>query len=206
MLSKIPSTPLTMVLVLAIIAALSAALLAVTDSITAPVIEQVQEEKQAKAVETVLPETDNNPAQHPVVFEDAPDLIFFPASKREKPVGVAVRTYTDNGFSGRFWIMVGFLPDGSIYDTLVLQHAETPGLGQKMTKEKFKKQFRDKNPKDFVLKVKKDGGDVDAITAATISSRAYCDAIERAYNAFIEHKNELLTTNNAIGPAEEAQK
>jgi len=47
-------------------------------------------------------------------------------------------------------------------------------------------QFKGKNPKDFKLSVTKDGGDVDAITASTISSRAYCDAVERAYNAFVK--------------------
>jgi electron transport complex protein RnfG len=52
-----------------------------------------------------------------------------------------------------------------------------------MTEPEFKNQFNDKNPDEFVLKVKKDGGTVDAITAATISSRAFCDAVQKAYNA-----------------------
>jgi electron transport complex protein RnfG len=68
-------------------------------------------------------------------------------------------------------------------DISVLQHKETPGLGTKMTEEKFLVQFRGKNPGSFPLKVKKDGGQVDAITAATISSRAFCDALQRAYDA-----------------------
>ncbi len=51
-----------------------------------------------------------------------------------------------------------------------------------MTEPKFKDQFNEKNPAEFALKVKKDGGPVDAITAATISSRAFCDAVQRAYN------------------------
>ena len=64
----------------------------------------------------------------------------------------------------------------------VLEHKETPGLGTKMTEPLFKNQFIQKNPSEFILKVKKDGGPVDAITAATISSRAFCDAVQRAYN------------------------
>ncbi len=63
-----------------------------------------------------------------------------------------------------------------------LDHKETPGLGTKMTEPEFKEQFTGKNPAEFTLKVKKDGGPVDAITAATISSRAFCDAVQRAYN------------------------
>jgi Na+-translocating ferredoxin:NAD+ oxidoreductase subunit G len=76
--------------------------------------------------------------------------------------------------------MAGFLPDGSIYKVTVLDHKETPGLGTKMTDLKFSRQFLGKNPDSFKLLVKKDGGQVDAITAATISSRAYCDALQRA--------------------------
>jgi electron transport complex protein RnfG len=68
----------------------------------------------------------------------------------------------------------------------VISHAETPGLGEKMQKNKsdFSVQFMGKNPADFKLAVKKDRGDVDAITASTITSRAYCDAVQRAYNGF----------------------
>ena len=108
-------------------------------------------------------------------------------------VGTAIRTYTDEGFSGRFWIMVGFVNGDVISGTSVLEHKETPGLGDKMEKKKsFNKktgkswsdQFNGKNPMDFTLKVTKDGGDVDAITAATTSSRAFCDAAQRAYDEF----------------------
>ena len=70
-----------------------------------------------------------------------------------------------------------------------MQHKETPGLGDKTDSKKsnWNKQFREKDPSKFSLVVSKDGGDVDAITAATISSRAYCDAVQRAYDVFIEN-------------------
>jgi electron transport complex protein RnfG len=72
----------------------------------------------------------------------------------------------------------------------VLAHKETPGLGDKMdaSKSDFPLQFKGKNPADFKLHVTKDGGNVDAITAATISSRAFCDAVERAYVTFQKEK------------------
>ena len=87
--------------------------------------------------------------------------------------------------------MVGFLPDGTIYNYSVLEHKETPGLGDKMgvwfnNKEKPKSYILDKNPGISNLTVSKDNGDVDAITAATISSRAFLDAIDRAYKAYME--------------------
>ena len=97
-------------------------------------------------------------------------------------VGYAVNSYTNNGFSGYISLMAGFKPDGSVIGISVLEHKETPGLGTKMTEPEFKEQFTGKNPGESMLKVKKDGGDIDAITAATISSRAFCDAVQRAYN------------------------
>ena len=86
--------------------------------------------------------------------------------------------------------MVGFDNDGKIIDIVVLKHSETPGLGDKMKKDKsdFSLQFMGKDPATFKLAVKKDMGDVDAITASTISSRAYCDAVQRAYDKFMEVK------------------
>jgi electron transport complex protein RnfG len=80
--------------------------------------------------------------------------------------------------------MVGLKPDGTIFDTKVLEHQETPGLGTKMMEPRFKDQFVGKNPGTDKIKVKKDGGEIDAITAATISSRAFCDAVMRAWNAW----------------------
>ena len=82
--------------------------------------------------------------------------------------------------------MVGFDESGNILDVSVLEHKETPGLGTKMDDDKFKEQFRGKNPEEFNLEVKKDGGEVDAITAATISSRAFSDGVQRAYDALQE--------------------
>lgn len=88
--------------------------------------------------------------------------------------------------------MVGFNAEGNIFNTEVIAAAETPGLGDKINKDKsdFAKQFSGQNPESFKLSVKKDGGDVDAITAATISSRAYCDAIQRAYDVFMKVKED----------------
>ena len=68
----------------------------------------------------------------------------------------------------------------------VLEQKETPGLGTKMTDEGnvLLASFKDKNASEINMTVKKDGGDVDALTAATISSRAYAEAVAVAYEAF----------------------
>ncbi len=94
-------------------------------------------------------------------------------------VGYAVKSSTA-GFGGTLSLMVGVLPDGTIFNTKVLSHSETPGLGAKCTSDKkFMGQWYGFN-KDGNLTVKKDGGDVDAITASTITSRAYALAVAQA--------------------------
>jgi len=75
--------------------------------------------------------------------------------------------------------MVGLSSDGSVIDTYVLQHKETPGLGDKMAHEPFKSQFRTKSLQNAKWSVKKDGGDFDALTAATITSRAFTHGVKR---------------------------
>ena len=86
--------------------------------------------------------------------------------------------------------MIGFDAKGVIQKINVLEHSETPGLGTKMEEPKFKDQFLGKSPETFRLRVKKDGGDVDGITAATISSRAFSDAVERAHKFLLLYKKE----------------
>jgi electron transport complex protein RnfG len=88
---------------------------------------------------------------------------------------------TKSGFSGVVKLMVGFLPDGTINNVNVLQQAETPGLGTKMCDEGNPLLAGVKGKEGTAtFRVKKDGGEVDALTAATISSRAYLDAVNRA--------------------------
>jgi electron transport complex protein RnfG len=107
-------------------------------------------------------------------------------------VGYAVETVTQKGFSGEFRRMVGFEPDGNVRAVKVLSHNETPGLGSKMGDEGnvLFASFAGRNPAEMNLAVRKDGGDVDALTAATITSRAYVDAVARAFNAMMEAKGE----------------
>jgi electron transport complex protein RnfG len=158
-------------------------------SLTKDPIESAQKAKINMALSKVLPEFDNQPTDKKFTREvDGGILTFYPATKGDEPVGMAVQTFTKNGFSGQIDLMVGFLSDGSIYAVEVIAHKETPGLGDKMEsgKSQFSVQFKGKNPADFKLMVKKDGGNVDAITASTISSRAFCDAVQRAYDAFIK--------------------
>lgn len=170
-----------MVLSLALISVGMSAALGFVYNLTKGPIEIAQKQKEVQALKEVLPEFDNDPTLDVKV---ADGLNYYTATRGEEIVGYAVNTYTDKGFSGRFTLMVGFKPDGTINEISVLDQKETPGLGTKMKEPKFKDQFPGKNPGQTKMKVKKDGGVVDAITAATISSRAFCDAVHRAYDGF----------------------
>jgi electron transport complex protein RnfG len=174
-----------MVLSLTLISMGAAACLSFVYVITKEPIEKSMLDKKLNAIRMVVPEFNNNPyAEAFRIQADGGDsLEFYPAKMDGKIVAYAVSTYTNIGFSGKVKLIAGFKPDGTIINISVLEQKETPGLGAKMTEDAFKGQFRDKNPSGFLLKVKKDGGNVDAITAATISSRAFCDAIQRAYDA-----------------------
>ena len=98
-------------------------------------------------------------------------------------VGCAVNV-SPVGFGGPIVIKVGFDANGVICNTMVLSQAETPGLGAKCVEPAFSEQFKGWNPSAKKLAVKKDGGDVDAITASTITSRAYADGLALAVNVF----------------------
>ena len=141
--------------------------------------------KQQNAIKEVVPLFDSL-FIYKIMPDDGKDsIVINQAYKGDTLVGTAVGTYTNKGYAAtQIQLMVGFLPDGSIRNISVIQQNETPGLGTKMKEPKFKDQFNKKNPSDFKLKVKKDGGNVDAITAATISSRAFCDAVDRAYRNY----------------------
>jgi Na+-translocating ferredoxin:NAD+ oxidoreductase subunit G len=179
MAKKLESTLTNMILSLVMISMVMSAALAFVYLKTKGPIEAAQRQKETDAVKQVLPEFDSD-LEAGKLEKDG--VVIYQVSKHNKLVGYAIKTYTDKGFGGHVEIMAGFLPDGSINKVTVLQHKETPGLGNKMTDPKFGDQFLHKNPANFVLKVKKDGGQVDAITAATVSSRAYCDALQRAFN------------------------
>lgn len=188
---KLESNFKNMFLVLLIIAILAAGLLASVYSITKDRIAKSLEEKKLKAItEVILSGNDNDPLKDffPLTNSAGDELQCYPAKKGETITSVAIKTFTNKGFSGYISLMVGFLPDGTINKINVLEQKETPGLGTKMDTPKFKSQFEGKNPANFKLKVKKDGGDIDAITAATITSRAFCDAVERAYEAYMRSK------------------
>jgi len=186
MASKRESNFLNMVLTLFLVAAVAALALGGVYTVTKEPIAIAKQKKLEAAIKAVLPDFDTIQTVKVKDVNGDDSLTFYYASMGVQPVGAAIKTYTMNGFSGKIELMVGILEDGTINNTAVLSHKETPGLGDKMDikKSDFPTQFIGKNPGTFKLKVTKDGGDVDAITAATISSRAFCDAVKRASDTY----------------------
>jgi Na+-translocating ferredoxin:NAD+ oxidoreductase subunit G len=192
-MAKTESTFINMLMTLFVVTLVAAGLMGSVFALTKEPIRLAELKKKNEAIEVVVPGFDNEPSQEvKSIFMDGDSIYLYTARKGDKILGTAVETFTNLGFNGRFKLMVGFTPDGSIIDIAVIQHSETPGLGNKMEKGKsnFSVQFMGKNPETFKLAVKKDRGDVDAITASTITSRAYCDAVQRAYNAFKESQKD----------------
>ena len=197
------STFINMSVTLFAVCLIASAVLGGVYAVTKEPIAAAQLAKINSAIGGVVPEFDNVPSDEKFEVEvNGKKSAVYPATKGGEAVGYAIEASTSTGFGGNITLMVGFAPDGSIVKTSVISHAETPGLGAKITESEshFVTQFEGKNPADpnFKLSVKKDGGSVDAITASTITSRAFCDAVNTAYLAFCE-----VNKNNVNNVAEE---
>lgn len=181
------STLKNMVLTLASITLLASTLLGGVYVLTKSPIDAAKVAKINSAISKVVPEFDNDPSSDKFIKElNGKKYTVYPAKRMDDIVGYAVESFTTGGFGGRIVLMVGFNADGTINNTSVLSHTETPGLGDKMVdgKSDFSVQFQGKSPENYKLLVKKDGGDVDAITASTITSRAFCDAVTAAWEVY----------------------
>ena len=182
-------TLLNMFVALFVICIVAGGVLGIVFNATKDPIAAAENAKRTAAIKNVLPEFKTlKTVNVKSAMEDAEIPFHLAYDADNNFIGAAVETFTNKGFSGNISLMVGILADGTVKNISVLQHAETPGLGSKMEEETFKGQFCDKNPASFNFSVKKDGGDVDAITAATISSRAFCDAVSRALSTFENNK------------------
>ena len=160
------------------------ALLAGVYALTAEPIAAAAAAKNEAAIKEVLPETAVTIEEERTVdFEGASYAYNLAYDEKGDVVGCAINV-SPVGFGGPISIKVGFDANGVICNTKVLSQAETPGLGAKCVEPSFSDQFKGWNPSQKSLSVKKDGGDVDAITASTITSRAYADGLALAVKVF----------------------
>lgn len=198
-MKKKESTFISMATSLLVITLVAGFSLGFVNDLTVGPIAKAKLEKKINVLKLVLPDFDNNPAKdiQLIKSEKVKDSVeVYPAYLNNEFVGAAVMGTTDKGFSGLIKIMVGFTPKGDIQNIVVLEQKETPGLGTKIKGKTFLKQFKGLNLSSNKLKVKKDGGEIDAITGATISSRAFCEATQMAYDMFTAKNHSLIESEN----------
>lgn len=192
-MAKKASTFLNMTITLLIITAVAGISLGYINDVTKGPIEQAKLERTTNALKKVLADFNNDPIADVLMIpseESADSIAVYPAYLDDSQSGVAVVGSSEKGYNGLIKILVGFNPDGTIKDIEVLEQKETPGLGTKIKGEKFRKQFWGKHPATFDLRVKKDQGEVDALTGATITTRAFTEAVEQAYKGFEESQKD----------------
>ena len=180
----VKSSFINMTVCLLAICLVCSGLLAAVYALTAEPIAAAAAAKNEAAIKEVLPETAVKiEEERTVEFEGASYAYNLAYDELGNVVGCAINV-APVGFGGPISIKVGFDADGVIWNTKVLSQAETPGLGAKCVDASFSDQFKGFDPAAKKLAVKKDGGDVDAITASTITSRAYTDGVALAVKVF----------------------
>lgn len=204
-MEKIKSSLFNMVLSLGLITGVASLLIGGVYALTMDTIASAELKSQVKAISEVIPEFDNNPLEEKFIYiskagtKDSVNIEVYPARKNGTLVGAAVKSVSKGGFSGEIVVMYGFDAQGVVKDYKVLKHAETAGLGSKM-QEWFRMKIGNRNviglnPTINDLRVSKDGGEVDAITAATISSRAFLGALNDAFKAYKEMQEKEASQN-----------
>lgn len=217
-MKKLQSSLKNMLLVLTGVTVVSVSLLAWVNELTKGPIAEANAKALNQALKEVLPEFTNNPVEESDTLFGEKDgkkivnFIVYPAKKDGEWIGSAVESKS-MGFGGELKVLVGFDAEGRIYNYSLLAHAETPGLGSKADKwfgayspskgEKgvlhgsSPKSILGLNPGEGELKVNKDGGQVDAITASTITSRAFLNAVNAAYQAYREGESDVNAVTGA---------
>ena len=190
-MKKLESSLTNMVLVLIGEAVIMGGILAYVNHLTEGPIAQQKEKALADGIKTVMVCDDlvvsktDTVRRNDAKGKEQTYIIYQIQDAQHQDLGAAVES-TTGGFGGNLKVLVGFDTDGKILGYTLLEHAETPGLGAKADKWFQKGEKGDiigKDPKE-PLTVSKDGGQVDAITASTITSRAFLFAVNNAYNAY----------------------
>lgn len=190
-MKKLESSVQNMVMVLVGVALITGCILAYVNHATEGPIAEQKEKTLADGIKTVMGGGELTVAKTDTVRqndEKGKEMVFIiynTNDAKENYLGAAVES-TTGGFGGDLKVLVGFDPKGNILGYTILEHAETPGLGAKADKwfqKDGKGNIIGKNPSEALV-VKKDGGQIDAITASTITSRAFLKAVNQAYKAY----------------------
>ena len=210
-MKKLKSSLINMALVLTIIALVAGGVLAYVNSVTAPQIQKINQENLDAGIRKVMGSDDIKVAapqelQATIAGKEKTFVVYGVTNAQGENLGCAVQT-CESGFGGELKVLVGFDPTGTILGYTILQHAETPGLGAKAGlwfQKEGKGNIIGRNPGERKLQVSKitnDPEDVDAITASTITSRAFLLAIQNAYDQVI-----AKPADGTTGATQQAQK
>lgn len=198
-MKKLESSLINMVIVLTAISVIAAGALAYINKITQEPIADINAKNLQEGIKIVILGTKEGKLKVEEPIEDGGYTIY----KTDK--GTAVKA-AENAFGGPLEILVGFDDKGSIQGYTILKTAETPGLGVKASTWFQKGEKGDiigKNPGEKELAVKKDDGEIDAITASTITSRAFLNAVNSAYRAYRNKKTD--STDSKTGATMQVQ-
>jgi electron transport complex protein RnfG len=191
---------LRLVLALTMITVSAGLILSLVEAMTREPIAEQRRLETLRALQAVLPPADNSPDQDTVQLVTGQDKrgrdvarTFFRGRQGRTLTGVAFQVTAADGYSGNINIMVGVDPSATLVGIEILSHNETPGLGDKIDQPEFKEMFAGKNLDNADWRVKKDGGEFDQITGATISPRAVVGAVRKGLEFFRDHRSEILT-------------
>ena len=192
---KLDKDQIRMVIALFMVASIAAILVGLSDIVTRAPIAAAQKAALHQALKQVLPQHANDPQNDKIELgKDDERVAIYPArDKAGRLAGLAWEVVAPDGYSGSILILVGVKPDGQVFAIRITRHQETPGLGDGIVKnDGWLASFVNQSLDSTHWKVKKDGGDFDQFTGATITPRAVVKAVKSALQFFNTHKQAML--------------
>lgn len=200
---KFEREQIQMVIALLAVAVVAVLFLGLTDIVTREPIAEARKAALHKALMQVLPSHANDPQADLITLKpaenglsaDSDTKLFYPAKDVEgNIIGLAWEAIAPDGYSGTIRILMGVLPDGSVHAIRITDHRETPGLGDGIVLNSvWLSSFAGRTIENTRWKVKKDGGEFDQFTGATITPRAVVKAVRNGLNLFRTNREWLLT-------------
>ncbi len=184
-----------MVVALTLVTVIAATLLGLTDKVTREPILQAQREMLHRSLQQVLPVHTNSTLDETLKIKTADGIrtIYVARDAENKVLAFAWEVVAPDGYSGSIRILMGVLPDGAVYAVRITDHRETPGLGDGIVRNKpWLDFFSGKTADNVRWAVKKDGGDFDQFTGATITPRAVVKAVRKGLAFFAKNRALLL--------------
>jgi len=201
--SLIEPEQIKMVMALLLVAVIAALLLGLTDIVTRAPIAEAEKAALHKALEQVLPEHANDPLEDVIDIKpvgSSESKQFYPARNGQGEIGaMAWEVVAPDGYSGTIRILMGLLPDGSIHAIRITSHRETPGLGDGIVhNSRWLNSFAGRTLENVRWGVKKDGGEFDQFTGATITPRAVVKAVKHGLELFQNNRQALLDPKKKV--------